>query len=54
MENQPQNSRGTEVAHLFADILNTVLWWVDPAWTAGAHQSCSITSLPQLDRGEKI
>jgi len=27
------------------------LWWVEPGWTADAHQS-SITPLPQLD-GEK-
>ena len=30
------------------------LWWVDPGWMPGAHQSCSITPRPQLDRGEKI
>ena len=29
------------------------LWWVDPAWMPGAHQSRSITPPPQLDRGEK-
>ena len=28
------------------------LWWVDPGWTPGAHQSRSITPSPQLDRGE--
>jgi len=31
-----------------------VTWWVDPGLTQGVHQSCSITSPPQLDRGEKI
>ena len=30
------------------------LWWVDPGWRPSAHQSCSITPPPQLDRGEKI
>jgi len=29
------------------------MWWVDPGWTPGAHQSLLITPSPQLDRGEK-
>jgi len=31
-----------------------VVWWVGFGWTAGSHQSRSITPPPQLDRGEKI
>ena len=27
------------------------LWWVDPGWMPGAHQSRSITPPPQLDGG---
>ncbi|KAM9614599.1 LOW QUALITY PROTEIN: A-kinase anchor protein 4-like [Morphnus guianensis] len=34
--------------------LSALLWWVDPGWTPGAHQSRNITPPPQLDRGEKI
>ena len=33
---------------------NALVWWIDPGWMPGAHQSCSITPPPQLDRGEKI
>jgi len=33
--------------------LSVVVWWIDPAWTPGAHQSCSISPPPQLDRAEK-
>ena len=29
------------------------VWWVDPGWMPGAHQSCSITPPPQLDGGRK-
>jgi len=31
----------------------SILWWVDPGWMLGAHQSHSITPPPQLDRGQK-
>ena len=34
-------------------FLKTPVWWVDPGWMPGAHQSRSITPPPQLDRGEK-
>jgi len=27
-----------------------LLWWVDPDWMPGAHQSCSIAPLAKLDR----
>lgn len=29
------------------------LWWVDPGWTSGAHQSCSTTPLPSAGQGRE-
>jgi len=34
-------------------MAHSILWWVDPGWMPGAHQSCSITSPPQLEREKK-
>ena len=41
------------VVRLHSVSYSAVLWWVDPGWMPGAHQSRSIAPLPQLDRGRK-
>ena len=38
---------------LFSGHFSCHLWWVDPGWLPGAHQSCSITPPPQLDSRRK-
>jgi len=37
-----------------SQYLPALVWQVDTGWMPGVHQSCYMTSPPQLDRGEKI
>jgi len=36
------------------EVIHWSLWWVNPGWVAGAHESHSIALFPQLVSAEKI